>query len=87
MDTVECAELERILGEIVGNLPERCRVIFLMAHAEGLKSKEIAERLSISESTVRVQIKIAVDRIKKGIGEHYPELTWALALLPFIPLP
>ena len=48
---------------------------------EGLSSREIAEALSLSESTVRVQIKIAVDRIVAGIRTHYPDLKLVSLLL------
>ena len=44
-------------------------------------SREIAEALSLSESTVRVQIKIAVDRIVAGIRTHYPDLKLVSLLL------
>lgn len=60
---LEEKEIEELISRIVNGLPEKCRMIFLMNRQEGLKTKEIAEALSLSESTVRVQMKIAVDRI------------------------
>ena len=44
-------------------------------------TREIAEALSLSESTVRVQIKIAVDRIVAGLRTHYPDLKLVSLLL------
>ena len=58
-----------------------CRTVFLLNRQEGLSSREIAEALSLSESTVRVQIKIAVDRIVAGIRTHYPDLKLVSLLL------
>ena len=43
--------------------------------------REIASMLSISESTVRVQIKIAVDRILEGLRRYYPDLKLITLLL------
>ena len=59
----------------------RRRTVFLLNRQEGLSSREIAEALSLSESTVRVQIKIAVDRIVAGIRTHYPDLKLVSLLL------
>ena len=70
--------LEQLLGKIIGELPEKCRLIFLMARQEQLKPKEIAERLCISENTVRVQMKIAIEKIIKQIKPYYPDLTLSL---------
>lgn len=53
---------------------------FLLARQEGLKPKEIAERLSINESTVRVQMKIAIDKIVTSLKPHFPDITFALFL-------
>lgn len=71
-------EMEQLLGRIIGELPERCRLIFLMARQEGLKPKEIAEKLSISENTVRVQMKIAIEKIVTQIKPYYPDLSLSL---------
>lgn len=77
-DKVSYKEMEHLLGEIIGRLPEKCRLIFMMARQEGLKPKEIADRLCISENTVRVQMKIAIEKIIKQIKPYYPDLTFAL---------
>ena len=42
-----------------------------------------ADNMFVSESTVRVQIKIAVDRIVTGIRKHYPDLK-LISLLMFL---
>lgn len=68
-------EIEQLLTEIINELPEKCRIIFLMARQEGLKPKEIGEILSLSESTIRVQMKIAIEKIVAKIRPHFPDLT------------
>ena len=73
------AEVEELVRRLINDLPERCRTVFLLNRQEGLSSREIAEALSLSESTVRVQIKI--DRIVAGIRTHYPDLKLVSLLL------
>lgn len=68
------SELEATVRRLVNELPDRCRTIFLLSRSDGLSTREIARALSLSESTVRVQIKNAVDRIVEGLGENYPDL-------------
>lgn len=68
------SEIESLVSRLVDTLPERCRMVFLLSRSEGLSVREIASMLSLSENTVRVQIKIAVDRILEGIRKYYPDL-------------
>jgi RNA polymerase sigma-70 factor (ECF subfamily) len=73
-------EMEALLNRVVAELPEKSRLVFLMVRQEGLKPKEIAEILSISEITVRVQLKNATDKIVEKLkpiidGQIYPRIT------------
>lgn len=61
-------ELTVLLKKAIDELPERCRLIFLMAREEGLKYREIAEILSISEKTVNAQMVLAVKKLTKRLG-------------------
>lgn len=74
------SELEDTLNRIVNSLPEKCRIIFMMSREEGIGNKEIAARLDISESTVRVQMKIAIDKIIGQLKLIYPHLTFSFVL-------
>lgn len=80
-DKLLMEEMERILNRVIDELPEKCRLVFLLARQEGLKPKEIAERLSINESTVRVQMKIAIDKIVASLKPHFPDITFSLLLM------
>ena len=42
------------------SLPERCREVFLLSRFQGLKNREIAERLHISLHTVERHIQRAL---------------------------
>lgn len=76
-------EMTTLLNQAIHELPEKCRLIFLMSREEGLKSREIAELLSISESTVRVQMKIAIDKLITRLKPYFPDITLSL-LLPIL---
>lgn len=50
-------------------LPERTRVIFVLQRLEGVKYREIAERLGISVSAVEKHMERAVTHLAKGLDE------------------
>lgn len=54
----------------VENLPEKCREVFKLSRSEYLTNREIAERLSISESTVEKHIGKEVRRLR-DISRRY----------------
>ena len=49
------------------DLPPKCRLIFQLVKEDGLRYKEVAEMLSISELTVRNQIAIAIKKLGKSL--------------------
>ena len=59
-------ELQREVQKAVDALPDRCREVFRMSRFEGLKNREIAARLGISETAVEKHLARAVGRL----GEH-----------------
>jgi RNA polymerase sigma-70 factor (family 1) len=67
---------QRVLDE-VEQLPPRCRAIFKACMYEGLDYKEISHREQLSVSTVRVQIKIAVDKLRQRLSMPL----WLIVLL------
>jgi len=59
IDFIAAAERQRRLDallESVVALPERCRMVMMLRHIDGLSYKEIADRLGISANTVRVHM-------------------------------
>ena len=48
-------------------LPPKCRLIFKLIKEEGLRYKEVAELLEISQKTVEAQMGIAFKRISQSI--------------------
>jgi RNA polymerase sigma-70 factor (ECF subfamily) len=64
------AELFNKIHEAVNELPPRCKMIFKLLREDGLKYKEVADILNISENTVDAQMVIAVKRIREKIKYH-----------------
>jgi RNA polymerase sigma-70 factor, ECF subfamily len=58
------SDLSRHLDEALANLPEAYREAFEMNRFEGLKYKEIAARLQVSERTVEVRIGKALEMLR-----------------------
>lgn len=61
---IRLKELSRIIEAEVEKMPGRMREIFDMSRNENLSHKEIAERLNISENTVRTQIQRALKLLR-----------------------
>ena len=61
----EVEDLVLMISDVSSKLPARCREIFSLHFSFGLDTEEIAQKLGISASTVRVQIKIALDKIRE----------------------
>jgi len=57
-------ELEEEIRKVVDSLPERCREVFLMSRMDGMKNKEIAAALGISEKAVEKHITRALKEFK-----------------------
>ena len=71
-------EVENLLSQTMQKLPERCREIFLLSRIEGLKYKEIAERLNISVNTVENQISIALRKLRSELKDYLPLLVFII---------
>ncbi|ERJ58853.1 RNA polymerase sigma-70 factor [Sphingobacterium paucimobilis] len=60
-------ELNRIIEAEINALPPAMRKIFILSRVEHLSHKEIASTLSISDQTVRTQIKNALRILRKKL--------------------
>jgi RNA polymerase sigma-70 factor (ECF subfamily) len=61
--------LHAYLEDVVNMLPEKRKKIFQLSRFEGLKTKEIANELSISTKTVENQLTDALKFIRKKMGQ------------------
>ena len=68
-DQVQYNELKENYAKALERLSEKQRIVFLMARMEGLKYREIAERLNISVKAVEKRMSIALTYLKKVLQE------------------
>lgn len=61
---------EELLSEALSQLPPKCREIFLMAKQEGMKYKEIAAALELSEKTIENQMTKAIKILREFVCHH-----------------
>ncbi len=72
------SDLETVVNRAIGELPERCRQIFVMNKLEGKKQKDIAQELDISIHTVESQMGIAYKRLRDSLKDYLPLLIFFL---------
>jgi RNA polymerase sigma-70 factor, Bacteroides expansion family 1 len=64
-------EYELLIQEAIDSLPPKCKEVFRLVLSDKLKNREIAELLSISESTVNEHIALAYRRISLYVRKRY----------------
>ncbi len=64
------AEVLRKVAQAIETLPEQCRRIINMAYEEGLTSKEIAQVLNITVSTVNNQKSRGISLLRKRLSNE-----------------
>ena len=69
-DLLEAQEMEQKILEALGELPPKCREVFMLNRFEGLKYAEISERLEISIKTVEAQISKALRLLREKLIEY-----------------
>jgi RNA polymerase sigma-70 factor (ECF subfamily) len=65
-------ELEEEINNTLHKLPEKCREVFLMSRMEGLKNREIAEKLGINIKNVERHITRALKTFRLQFGDKLP---------------
>jgi len=66
-------EISQLVSSTIQELPERTREIFRLNRQEGLRYKEIAERLSISVKTVEANMGRALKALRTSLGKYREE--------------
>ena len=62
-------ELKYLLKKALATLPEEQRMVVIMKEYEGLKIREIAEAMDISENTVKSRLYYALGSLKKLLDQ------------------
>ena len=65
-------EISAIISNTLETLPPRCRQVFEMSRTEGMKNREIAEALHISEKAVEGNISRALKEFRKNLKDYLP---------------
>ena len=55
---------------ILKNMPEKRREVFLASRFEGLKYAEIAEKMGLSQKTVEAHMSAAIKQLREGLKEY-----------------
>lgn len=69
-------ELRERLDEAISQLPPRTKEVFCLSRFEHLTAKEIAERLNLSEQTVKNQLTTALSKLRVLLGKLSFMLWW-----------
>lgn len=80
---LEAEELAQQIDLAIDQLPERCRLVFLLSRYEDLTYKEIAQKLDISEKTVENQIVKALKLLRKHLGPYLSSILLILIEIYF----
>ncbi len=80
-DSLEQAELSERVNELIAQLPEQCRKVFLLSRHDGKKYKEIAEELDISVKTVENQMGKALRIMREGLRPHVSSSMRVLSII------
>ncbi|PVD52867.1 RNA polymerase sigma-70 factor [Terrimonas sp.] len=67
--TMSFEALQNQLSETVAKLPERCQLSFRLSREEGLKQKEIAQLMNISEKAVEHNISRALKTLRTSLRQ------------------
>ena len=70
-EIAECSFIEARMWTAIDALPDRCREIFLLNKRDGMRYKEIAEKLQISVNTVDNHISKALRLVREGVHKVY----------------
>lgn len=69
-ELVEYKELQVSINSAISMLPEHCKKVFLQSRIEGLKNKEIAQALQVTERTVEYHMTKALSLLRIRLKEY-----------------
>lgn len=65
-------ELKLKIEKTIQTLPDRCREVFILSRMNGLKNKEIAEKLNINIKNVERHLSRAMQSFRENLSEELP---------------
>jgi RNA polymerase sigma-70 factor (ECF subfamily) len=70
-ETLLHKEFRQHIQKVIEKMPEQRRNIYLLSRDKGKSYKEIADQLSLSPSTVRNHLSLALQYIRREMMAHY----------------
>ena len=67
---VEFRNIEGLANQLIQEMPEKRKEIFILSREQGFSNKEIAEQLGISIKTVENQMTSALKYLREKLGKH-----------------
>jgi RNA polymerase sigma-70 factor (ECF subfamily) len=64
---VEARELNLAIQKSLDQLPPRVKEIYKLSREDGLSNHEIAEKLNLSEQTIKNQVSVAIKHLRKSL--------------------
>ena len=79
-------ETRRMVVDLVNKLPDEQRMCVMLFYYDELKTREIAETLSVSEGTVKSRLNYARKAIKEGVRDYEKKgvKLYGLSPIPFL---
>lgn len=71
-------DMECLLREAIGRLPEKCRRIFIESKLNNKKYQDIADEMGLSVQTVRNQVMIAMRKLREELKDYLPLLVFLI---------
>jgi RNA polymerase sigma-70 factor (ECF subfamily) len=66
---LESQEITQMIQKAIQKLPEEQRLVLIMKEYQGMKFREIAESLEISENTAKSRLYYALKALKKTLND------------------
>ncbi len=73
-------ELKAKIEDTIRSLPDRCREVFILSRMDGLKNREIANKLNINIKNVERHLSRALQSFRQNFTEDLPIALIVLAL-------
>lgn len=65
---MENADLKARINQAIGELPDKCREIFMLSYLNDMKNSEIAQMMNVSVRTVEAHIYKALKSLRMRLG-------------------
>ena len=81
LDTLIMKEMEEELNQVIHSFPEQRKKVYEMSRQQGLKNRDIAALLNISEKTVEKHMTHALKEIREYLSRSDHFSLWILVFL------